>query len=307
MSTRHGGHGHQHGVATDADRRFLRIAMLLLVAFLVGEVVVALLSGSLVLLSDAGHMLSDVGAIAASLWAMHLAARPADGRWTFGWKRAEVLSAAGNGVTLLVISGLIAFEAIRRLVHPPPVQGGPVLMVAIVGVAVNLVATWVLARANRSSLNIAGAYAHILTDLYAFVGTVVAGGIILLTGYTRADAIASLVVVVLMLHSAWSLLRDSGRILLEAAPEHVDLDEIRAHIIELPEVHAVHDLHVWTVTSGMLALSAHVVVEDPCFSNGNAPQVLDRLQGCLDEHFDVEHCTFQLEPPAHAEHESGAH
>jgi len=208
--------------------------LLLLVAFMVTEVVVALTSGSLALLSDAGHMLSDVGAIGGSLWAIRLAARPATGSWTFGWKRAEILSAAGNGITLLVVSAIVAFEAIRRLIHPPAVEGGPVLVVAVIGVVVNIAAAWVLAKANRSSLNIEGAYQHILTDLYGFNGTAVAGIIILITGFTRADAVASLIVVALMGKAAWGLLRDSGRVLLEAAPQGIDLTDIRTHLLERP-------------------------------------------------------------------------
>jgi cobalt-zinc-cadmium efflux system protein len=294
-------------VSSDADRRHLRIALVLLGVFMVGEVVVAFAADSLVLLSDAGHMLSDVGAIAAALWAMRLAARPATGVWTFGWKRAEIVSAALNGITLLVVSGIVTFEAVRRLVHPPDTEGGPVLVVALVGVAVNLAATWVLARANRPSLNVEGAFRHLLTDLYGFLGTLVAALVIIVTGFTRADAIASLVVVVLMVHAAWGLLRDSGRILLEVAPASTDLDEIRAHLLREPHVHDIHDLHVWTVTSALPALSAHVVVDDSCFTDGHAPQLLDELQACLVGHFDVEHSTFQLEPAGHSRHEQGAH
>ena len=185
---------------------------------MVVEVVVAVVLGSLALISDAGHMLTDAGAIGASLWAIRLAARPARGVWTFGWKRAEILSAAVNGLTLLVVGALVAFEAIRRLIQPPPVAGGSVLVVALLGVAVNLVAAWVLAKANRSSLNVHGAYQHILTDLYGFIATFLAGGVIVFTGFVRADAIASLIVVGLMFHAAWGLLRGSGRALLEAAP-----------------------------------------------------------------------------------------
>ncbi len=291
----------------DADRRYLSIALGLLVAFMVTEVIVALLSGSLALLSDAGHMLSDVGAIGASLWAIRLAARPAAGAWTFGGKRAEVLSAAGNGVTLLVVSGIVAFEAIRRLIHPPTVDGAPVLVVALIGVAVNMAATRVLAKANRSSLNVEGAYQHILTDLCGFIGTVVAAIVILTTGYARADAIASLLVVALMLKAAWGLLRDSGRVLLEAAPAGIDLAEIRGHLRETDHVHDVHDLHVWTVTSNLPTLSVHVVIDDSCFNDGHAPRILDELQECLVGHFDVEHSTFQLEPASHAIHEPGTH
>jgi cobalt-zinc-cadmium efflux system protein len=294
-------------VSSDADRRYLWTALALLGAFMVGEVVVAFLANSLVLLSDAGHMLSDLGALAAALWAMRLAARPAEGMWTFGWKRAEIVSAALNGITLLVVSGIVTFEAVRRLIDPPDTEGAPVLVVALVGVAVNLVATWVLARANRASLNVEGAFKHLLTDLYGFLGTVVAALVILVTGYTRADPIASLVVVGLMVHAAWGLLRDSGRVLLEVAPASTDLDEIRAHLLREPHVHDIHDLHVWTVTSELPALSAHIVVDDSCFTDGHAPQLLDELQACLVGHFDVEHSTFQLEPAGHSRHEQGAH
>jgi cobalt-zinc-cadmium efflux system protein len=302
------GHGdHGHGISAGANGRCLLTALLLLSGFMLLEVVVALVSGSLVLLSDAGHMLSDVGAIGAALWAMKLAARPASGVWTFGWKRAEILSAAGNGITLLVICGLVAFEAIRRLIHPPAVAGGPVLAVALIGVAVNILAAWVLAKANRSSLNVEGAFQHILTDLYAFIGTAIAGIVILTTGFTRADAIASLVVVYLMVRSAWGLLRDSGRVLLEAAPEGIDLADIRTHLLETEHVHDVNDLHVWTVTSNLPALSAHVVIDDTCFLDGHAPRLLDQLQACLVGHFDVEHSTFQMEPASHNQHEVGTH
>jgi cobalt-zinc-cadmium efflux system protein len=298
---------HSHVVGTGSDRRYLVIALVLLLAFMVGEVVVALSSGSLALLSDAGHMLSDVGAIAAALWAMRLAARAARGPWTFGWKRAEILSAAANGATLLVVSGVIGLEAVRRLVHPPAVEGAPVVVVALVGVAVNLVAAWVLAKANRSSLNVEGAYQHILTDLYGFIGTAVAGLVILTTGWTRADPIASLVVVALMLRAAWALLRDSGRVLLEAAPAHLDLDHVREHLHSIDHVVDVHDLHVWSVTSDLPTLSVHVVLSDSCFHDGHAPRILDELQTCLAGHFDVEHSTFQLEPVSHATHEPGTH
>jgi cobalt-zinc-cadmium efflux system protein len=301
------GHDHQHGVSIDADRRHLWVALFLLLGFMVAEVAAAVVSGSLALLSDAGHMLSDVGAIAAALWAMRLAARPARGKWTFGWKRAEIISAAGNGITLLVVAGILAVEAVRRLVQPPEVEGGVVLVVALVGVVVNIVAAWVLARANRTSLNIEGAYQHILTDLYGFIGTVVAGAVILVTGWTRADSIATLVVVALMLRAAYGLLRDSGRVLLEAAPEGMDLAEVRRHLLEPQRVLDVHDLHVWTVTSGLPTLSCHVVIDDSCFRDGHAPALLDQLQECLQGHFDVEHSTFQLEPASHAAHEPGTH
>jgi cobalt-zinc-cadmium efflux system protein len=302
---RAGGPPHDPGAAS--DRRYLLVALALLAAFMLGEVITAVLSGSLALLSDAGHMLSDVGAIGGALWAIRLAARPPAGKWTFGWKRAEILSAAANGITLLVVAGIVTVEAITRLIRPPAVDGAPVIAVAIAGIAVNVAASWVLARANRSSLNVEGAFRHVLTDLYGFIGTVIAGIIIVATGFTRADAIASLIVVALMAKAAWELLRDSGRVLLEAAPADTDLEEVRAHILRVAHVQAVHDLHVWTVTSGLPTLSAHVVIEDSCFEDGHAPRLLDQLQACLAGDFDIEHSTFQLESAAHAGHEPGTH
>lgn len=301
------GGSHHHGVSADADKRYLLIALGLIGAFMVLEVVVGVMVGSVALIADAGHMLSDVGALAASLWAIKLAAKPAAGAWTYGWKRAEILSAAGNGITLVVVSALVTFEAIRRLLDPPPVAGLAVLLVALTGVAVNVVATLVISKANRSSMNIEGAFQHILTDLYAFIATVIAGIVILTTGYRRADAIASLIVVALMLRAAYGLLKDSGRVLLEAAPEGVDLDDLRTHLLETKHVIDVHDLHAWTVTSDLPAVSAHVVVTDDCFHSGHCAQILDQLQKCLTGHFDVEHSTFQLEPAGHAAHESVQH
>ncbi len=306
--TERGGHGgHDHRVSASADKRYLTVALALIGAFMVVEVVVGFAVGSVALLADAGHMLSDVGALAASIWALNLAARPASGAWTYGWKRAEILSAAGNGITLLVVSALVTVEAVRRLLDPPPVAGLPVLLVALLGVVVNVVAALVIGRANRSSLNVAGAFAHILTDLYAFIATVIAGLVIVTTGFRRADAIASLIVVALMLRAAYGLLRDSGRVLLEAAPEGVDLADLRAHLLQTDHVTDVHDLHAWTVTSDLPAVSAHVVITDACFTDGHCPRILDSLQACLTGHFDVEHSTFQLEPAGHAEHESEHH
>lgn len=301
------GPGHTHSISGDADRRHLTTALVLIAGFMLAELGAAVAGGSLALFADAGHMLTDIGALAASLWAARLAARPAGGVWTYGLKRAEILSAAINGVSLVAIGLLITWEAVRRLISPPPVAGALVLAVAIAGIAVNAVATWVLAKANRTSLNIRGAFAHIATDLFAFVGTAVAGGVIVATGWRRADAVASLVVAGLMARSAWQLLRDAGRILLQAAPDGVDLVEVRKHLGDVPHVLDVHDLHAWTVTSGLPTLSAHIVVEDHCFSTGHAPQLLDELQACLTGHFDLEHATFQLEPASHAAHEDAVH
>jgi cobalt-zinc-cadmium efflux system protein len=298
---------HADGARGGADRRHLAAVLALLLAFMVVEVVVAVLAHSLALLADAGHMVIDAGAVGGSLWAMHLAARPSSPVWSFGLKRAEILAAAANGVTLLVVGVLVGVEAVGRLVHPHHVHGVPVLAVALTGVAVNIAATAVLARADRGSLNIQGAFQHILTDLYGFIGTGAAAIVIIATGWARADAIASIAVVVLVLRAAWRLLRASGHILLEGTPDTVDLEEVRRHLAELSEVIAVHDLHAWTLTSALPALTAHVVVTDACLANGSAGIVLDHLQRCLADHFDVEHSTFQLEAPSHAAHEPGTH
>ena len=243
------GHGHGHGPSADTDRRALRAALALLIVFMAFEVGAAIASNSLVLLADAGHMLVDVGAIAGSLIAIRLAARPETGSHTYGLKRAEILAAAANAIALLVVSALVTYDALTRLAHPSPVHGAVLIVVASVGVAVNLAATMTLARANRSSLNVEGAFRHILTDLYGFVGTLLAGVVIVVWGFDRADAIASLVVVALMVKAAVELLRPAVNILLEATPEHIDLDEVRRHLLELPEVQSVHDLHAWTLTS----------------------------------------------------------
>jgi cobalt-zinc-cadmium efflux system protein len=294
-------------VSREADRRYLWGALALLSAFLLGELVVALVTGSVALLADAGHMLTDAGALVGAIWASRLALRPARGTWTFGYSRAEILSASVNGLTLLIVAVLIGIESIRRLLDPPEVPGLALVVVAGIGGVVNVAATWVLAKADRGSLNVEGAFQHLLTDAYAFAATFVAGLVLLITGWERADPVASLVVVVLLLRAAWGLLRAAGHVLLERAPEDVDLDSVRRHLLGTAHVRDVHDLHAWVVTSDLPALSAHVVVEDSCFSDGHAPQILDALQACIRGHFDVEHSTFQLEPAGHSAHEHGAH
>ncbi|MBO1754891.1 cation diffusion facilitator family transporter [Allobranchiibius sp. CTAmp26] len=301
------GHSHSHGVRPGANARWLWVALGLLSAYLVVEVVVALLARSLALLSDAGHLLTDVGSLAVALWAIRLAARPAGGAMTYGWKRAEILSAAGNAATLLVVGLIVLIEAVRRLAHPPHVDAAPVLVTALVGIAVNIVVAWAVARADRSSLNVEGAYQHILTDLYGFLATAAAAVVILVTGWQRADAVASLLLVVLMARSGLTLARQSSRILLEAAPPGMQISDIREHLLRVDHVRDVHDLHVWTVTSDDHALSAHVVVDEGCFADSHAPQLLDALQACLHEHFDIGHSSLQLEPPTHAAHETAIH
>jgi len=294
---------HDHG----HDERRLVIACALISAFMVAEVIAAFLASSLALLADAGHMLTDAIALVMAIVALRLARRPAQGRWTFGYGRAEVLSAAINGVTLLVVAAVVLVEAIKRLLSPSDVAGAPLVVVASVGLLVSLVATLVLSGADRRSLNIAGAFAHVATDTVAFAATIIAGVVVLATGAERADPIAALFVVVLMSRAAWSLLRDSGHVLLEGAPANVDLTELRSHLLETSHVVAVHDLHAWTSGSRLPSVSAHVVVDDACFADGRSPQLLDQLQGCLAGHFDVEHSTFQLEPASHAAHELGMH
>jgi cobalt-zinc-cadmium efflux system protein len=261
------------------------------VSFMAVEVVVGILASSLALLSDAAHMLTDAGAIALALLAARLARRPAGGEFTFGLRRAEILSAQLNGATLVALGAVVVYEGIRRLVEPPDVEGVPVLAVAIVGIAVNLAATSVLAGADRRSLNVEGAFQHVLTDLFAFVATAVAGLVIVLTGFGRADGIAALLVAALMLRSGYGLLRDSGRVLLEAAPRGLDPGEIGRALAAEHHVVEVHDLHVWEVTSGFPSLSAHVVVRTGCDTQAHRRQLADMLR----ERFGIEHTTLQVE------------
>ena len=284
-------HGHGHGVTEDSDVGKLWIALLLLGGFMVVEVVFDIVAGSLALLSDAAHMLTDTGAIALSLVALRLARRPAAGAMTFGLKRAEILSAHANGLTLLILAAIILVEAIRRLFSPPEVEGGLVLAVALAGVVVNIAATMALARANRQSLNVEGAFQHVLTDLYAFLGTAIAGAVILLTGFERADPIASMLVAALMLRSSYGLLTASGRVFLEAAPKGVDPEEVGRAMVAVPGVVEVHDLHVWEVTSGFPALSAHVTVARDLDCHQKRREVEEVLQ----DRFGLDHTTLQVD------------
>lgn len=286
----HSHEGHSHGVSADADRGKLRIALALILGFMAAEVVAGILANSLALLSDAAHMLTDAAAIALSLVALRLSKRPARGHMTFGLKRAEILSAQINGVTLLVLATIIAIEAVRRLIDPPGVDGGLVLFVALAGIVVNLAATAVLASANRQSLNVEGSFQHILTDLYAFVGTAIAAAVILTTGFNQADALASLMVAALMLRSAYGLLRDSGRIFLEASPKGIDPDLIGRTMAAQPGVVEVHDLHVWEVTSGFPALSAHVTVG----KDADCHRARLELAELIEREFDIHHTTLQV-------------
>jgi cobalt-zinc-cadmium efflux system protein len=286
----HARHGHST-VTADTDARRLWVALGLILGFMAVEVVVGIVVHSLALLSDAAHMLIDAGALALSLIVIRLVARPAGGDLTFGLKRTEVLSAQANGFTLLVLAGLILYEGIRRLISPPQAGGLAILIVALLGIVVNLAATWQLSKANRASMNIEGSFQHVLTDLIAFIATAIAGIVIITIGWVRADAVAAMLVAALMLRAAYGLLRDSGRVLLEAAPEGMSVDEIGHAIASHPHVDSVHDLHVWEVSSGFPSLSAHVLVHpgDDCHG------IRRELEDVLHERFGIEHTTLQVD------------
>lgn len=283
--------GHQHGTAAGADRRLLVATLVLIVGFMIGEVIAGVLAGSLALLSDAAHMLTDAASVALALVALRLATRGPRGGFTYGLRRVEILSAQANGLTLLLLAAWLCYEAVRRLLSPPQVTGGLVLGTALVGIVVNLLATWLLSRANRTSLNVEGAFRHILTDLYAFLATAAAGVVLLLTGFDRADAIATLVVVVLMARAGTGLVRDSGRIFLEAAPSGLDITALGGRLAAVPGVAEVHDLHVWAITSGEPALSSHVLVV-PGHDCHAARRAMERL---LRDEYRIAHTTLQVD------------
>lgn len=282
-------HAHTHVHTDDTGR--LTLALGLILGLMAAEVVAGILADSLALLSDAAHMLTDAAAIALALFATRIARRPARGVFTFGFRRAEILSAQLNGATLVALALVIVVEGIRRLFDPPDVEGGVVLAVAVAGIVVNLAATAVLAGAERRSLNVEGAFQHVLTDLFAFVATAVAGAVVLLTGFSRADGIAALIVAALMLRSGYGLLRESGRVLLEAAPRDLDPEEIGRALAAQNHVVEVHDLHVWEVTSGFPAISAHVTVGAGCDTQAHRRQLAELLS----ERFGVAHSTLQVE------------
>jgi len=290
----HDAHGHSHAPSADADRRWLGLALGLILAFMAVEVVAGILADSLALLSDAAHMLTDAGSIALALVAARLASRPAAGRFTFGLGRAEIISAQINGASLLVLAGVIAWEAIQRLGNPPEVEGAIVLVVGLAGAGVNVGAAWALSRAERRSLNIEGARAHVLTDLYASLGAALAGLLVLTAGFERADTVVALLVAALMVRSGFSLLRQATNVLLEAAPRGLDPDAIGRALAAQPGISEVHDLHVWEVTSGFPALSAHVLVPPDVDCHARRAE----LELLLAERFGVEHTTLQVEHEA---------
>jgi cation diffusion facilitator family transporter len=303
------GHGHTHAPATASagQRRRLAVVLGLTLAVLVAEAVGAALTGSLALLADAGHMATDAAGIALALGAVTLAQRPPGGRRTFGWQRLEILAAVANGLLLIAVAGFVLVQAVRRIGSPPEIDSGPMLVIAGIGLAVNLVALAVLHQGRTTSLNVRGAYLEVLADALGSVAVVVAALVIAATGWTPADTVASLLIGGLVLPRAWHLLREALDVLLEAAPRGVDLAEVRSHMLGVDGVVGVHDLHAWTITSGLPVLSAHVVVTDEALDAGHGGRVLDALCECLGEHFDMAHCTFQIEGRAHAGHESPVH
>ena len=300
-------HGHRHPPGPPQFRGRLRVVLALTATVLLAQLVGGLASGSLALLADAGHMFTDVAGLILALLAMRIAARPATPEKTFGYLRAEALSAFGNAALLLLIATWVAVEGVRRLARPPEVADGLMLLVALVGLAVNAVGLVLLRGGREHSLNLRGAYLEVLGDLLGSAAVVAAALVIRFTGFTAADPLASLVIVALIVPRAVALLRDAVDVLLEAAPKGMDLSEVRRHLADLPHVHGVHDLHAWSLGTGVPVLSAHVVIDPDCFEDGHAPQLLDQLQSCLAGHFDVEHSTFQLEPAGHSDHERPGH
>jgi cobalt-zinc-cadmium efflux system protein len=287
----HHDHHHSHAIGPDADRRWLTLALALIAGFMVVEIAAGLFAGSLALLSDAAHMLTDAASLGLALAAARFAARPAAGAYTFGFGRAEILSAQTNGAGLFVLAGVIAVEGVRRLGAPPHVDGPVVIVVGVIGALVNIAAFWALSRAERQSLNIAGARAHVLVDLYGSLAAITAGVVIAVGGPASIDAIAALTVAGLMLRSGWTLLRSSTRVLLEAAPRGIDPNEVGRTLAAMPGIVEIHDLHVWEVTSGFVAVAAHVVVapDDDCHLRRR------ELQAVLHERFGIGHTTLQVD------------
>ncbi|WNI18670.1 cation diffusion facilitator family transporter [Actinacidiphila sp. ITFR-21] len=306
-------HGHRHGPAAAAEgnrtagaayRGNLRIALGIALLVLATEVAGSLLTGSLALLADAGHMATDAAGLAMALLAIAIAGRPASERRTFGYGRAEILAAVLNAGLLFGVGAFVFYEGVRRLITPHAIEGGATIVFGLIGLVANSVSLLVLMRGQRESLNVRGAFLEVMADAFGSFAVVVAAVVILTTGWRQADAVASLLIGVLIVPRTWRLLREALDVLLEAAPKGVDMGRVRRHIEELPGVEGLHDLHVWTITSGLPVLSAHVVVSQDVLETVGYEKMLHELQGCLGTHFDVEHCTFQLEPAGHAEHEA---
>ncbi|MFG2332942.1 cation diffusion facilitator family transporter [Streptomyces sp. NPDC048604] len=302
-------HGHSHGgppptgTAAAAYRGRLRIAFTITLCVMVIQIVGGVLADSLALIADAAHMATDAIGLAMALVAIHFANRPPSQNRTFGFARAEILAALANCLLLLVVGGYVLFEAVQRFMEPAETKGGLTIAFAAVGLVANVISLSLLMRGRQESLNVRGAYLEVLADTLGSVTVLISAGIILATGWQYADPIASIVIGLMIVPRTLKLLRETLDVLLEAAPKGVDMAEVRAHILALPGVQDVHDLHAWTITSGMPVLSAHVVVDQDALDSVGHEKMLHDLQGCLGVHFDVEHCTFQLEPVGHAAHE----
>lgn len=301
-------HDHAPGIRGTGNRRLLAISLAITAIVMLVQIVGAFISGSLALLADAAHMFTDAAALVIALIASTVAARPADDRRTFGFQRAEVFGAALNGVILIALSVWVAVEGVQRLLDPGDVEvaGGLMLAVAIVGLIANAIAMWLLSSAQRTSINVRGAYLEVLGDLIGSAGVIIAAIVIVVTGWVQADAIASLFIAAMIIPRAIGLLREVASVLSESTPKGMHVAEIRDHILSTPGVVDCHDVHVWQLTRGAPVFTAHVVVDDAALSDGRAGAILHRLQACLSEHFDVEHSTFQLEPAGHVEHDAHA-
>jgi cobalt-zinc-cadmium efflux system protein len=297
------GHAHAHAAGRAEDRSRLRLVLALTVAVLLAELVGAWWSGSLALLADAGHLATDAGALTLALAASYMATRPASNRRTFGLHRAEVLAALANALVLLVVCGYLVVVGVRRLADPPPVDGVPMLWFAVVGFVVNALAAALLQRRQDSSLNMKAAYLEVLSDLVGSLAVVVAALLVLAFGHLRADAVASLLIAAVILPRSLLLAKEAVEVLLEGTPAGLDLDDVRGHLLRTPGVVDVHDLHAWTITSGLPSLSVHVTVDDSTLGEVGVGALLDRFSACVAEHFEVEHSTFQIEPVSHRSHE----
>ncbi|WP_210588433.1 cation diffusion facilitator family transporter [Streptomyces sp. GESEQ-35] len=302
-------HGHAHGApaggtATAAYRGRLRVALSITLGVMVVEIVGGIVADSLALVADAAHMATDALGLGMALLAIHFAGRPATGKRTFGYARAEILAALANCLLLLGVGGYVLFEAIQRFFTPADTEGGLMIVFGLIGLVANLVSLTLLMRGQKESLNVRGAFLEVAADALGSVAVLISAAVILTTGWQAADPIASLVIGLMIVPRTLKLLRETLDVLLESAPKDVDMAEVREHILALEGVEDVHDLHAWTITSGMPVLSAHVVVRSEVLSAIGHEKMLHELQGCLGHHFDVEHCTFQLEPGGHAEHEA---
>jgi cobalt-zinc-cadmium efflux system protein len=301
------GHDHSHVTAGHGQRGRLALVLGISTTILAIEVLGGLLTGSLALLADAGHMFTDAAGVGLSLIAVTLAGRPANARRTFGLQRAEILAAAVNAVLLFAVGAFILVEAVRRIIEPKEIASTGMVVFAVVALLANTCSVFLLRSGQGESLNVRGAYLEVLSDAIGAGAVLVAAIVIAATGFTRADAVASLAIAVLILPRTWKLLREALHILIEATPKGIDLDDVREHILQVPGVVDVHDLHAWTITSGVPVLSAHVVVGVDQVTAKCGDGILDQLSACLGGHFDVEHCTFQLEPLGHVDHEHATH